>query len=100
MSAPLYCGGDGCSLHDYSTSPAFCEFQWQLTKKSELSAIPQRTGETSIEKLAESIVHAVEKVLTERGIGNSTTDTAYGGNRGGETPSKPYQNKRNGGISI
>lgn len=102
MSAPLYCGGDGCTLHDFSTAPAFCEFQWQLSKKAELSET--RIGGSGDKELAtqisESIVGAMEEVFSRLFEYKEIRYTPKNAKTSGETPSKPYQNKRNGGISI
>lgn len=102
MPSPLFCGADGCSLHDYSTAPAFCEFQWQLSKKAELSET--RIGGSGDKELAtqisESIVGAMEEVLSRLFEYKETRYTPKNAKTNGETSSTPAQTNRKGGISI
>jgi hypothetical protein len=103
MSASLYCGADGCTLHDYNVSPAFCEFQWQLSKKAELSETQvggaRRDKELAIQ-ISESIVGALEAVLYGFLDSNETRYNAKNAKTSGETSSTPSQTNRRGGISI
>jgi len=102
MPSPLFCGADGCSLHDYSTAPAFCEFQWQLSKKSELSGT--RIGGSGDKELAtqisESIVGAMKEVLSSLLEYKETRYAPKNAKTNGETSSTPAQTNRKGGISI
>ena len=103
MSASLYCGADGCTLHDYSVSPSFCEFKWQLSKKAELSETPvgrARRDKEFATQISESIVGALETVLYEFLDSNETRQVTKYAKTSGETSSTPSQTNRRGGISI
>ena len=103
MASPLYCGADGCTLHDYSVSPAFCEFKWQLSKKAELSQTHiggARRDKEIANLISTSIAEAMETVLERFLEYNETTRTEKNAKTNGGTSSTPAQTNRRGGISI
>tara|TARA_Y100001973_G_C5185466_1_gene327555 strand:- start:111 stop:341 length:231 start_codon:yes stop_codon:yes gene_type:complete len=63
MTSPLYCGENGCTLHDYKVSPAFCEYEYaKLQRKRERESF-ERTIINLIKELKPQ-----EQTTIERGL--------------------------------
>lgn len=100
MSEPLYCGADGCTLHDYPVAPAFCEFEFQNDRVLRAREDEERRFNRILERLvpavARNIGDAVFDAMEQVGI----EDKPFVRNRGTETPPAPPKKIRKGGIST
>ena len=100
MSEPLYCGADGCTLHDYPVAPVFCEFAYQNDRILKVRENEERRFNRILERLvpvtARSIGDAVFDAIEQIGI----EDKSFIRNRETETPSAPPKKTRKGGIST
>jgi type I restriction-modification system DNA methylase subunit len=56
MQGELYCGENGCTLHDYKVSPAFCEYEWHKVRK--------RREEENNQRRMENVIAETIKALT------------------------------------
>ena len=100
MSEPLYCGADGCTLHDYPVAPVFCEFAYQNDRILKVREDEERRFNQILERLipvvAKDIGNAVFDALD---IGN-IQEKPFVPNRVTETPPAPPKKTRRGGIST
>ena len=99
MSEPLYCGADGCTLHDYDVTPIFCKYAWHQEQAERTHEADERRANSlfeRIDKLVDTVGYALEQLADTR----YTKNGDYVANRESQTtPSAPKRN-REGGISI
>ena len=62
MTSPLYCGENGCTLHDYKVSPAFCEYEYAKLQRKRARESFERTIINLIKELKP------QEQTTERGL--------------------------------
>ena len=95
----LYCSSEGCSLHDYDSSPAFCEYLWHQSTRTSQKVAGENLVKV-IERVGSQIADSLSDVLFEA-LESRTTQTRSVAHRARETPPQPQSNKRNGGgIAI
>ena len=92
MSEPLYCGADGCTLHDYPVAPVFCEFAYQNDRILKVREDEERRFNQILERLIPkgNWNHYREDIKEKPFVRNRAT----------ETPSVPPKKTRRGGIST
>ena len=92
MSEPLYCGADGCTLHDYPVAPVFCEFAYQNDRILKVRENEERRFNQILERLIPegNWNHYREDIKEKPFVQNRAT----------ETPSAPPKKTRKGGIST
>ena len=100
MEASLYCGADGCTLHDYSVAPAFCEFAFQNNRVLKVREDEERRFNRLVERLVPAIAKSLGDAVFDAVESNYTGDSRYNGNREGERPSISPKKPIQGGISI
>ena len=100
MEASLYCGADGCTLHDYSVAPTFCEFAFQNNRVLRVREDEERRFNRLVERLIPVIAKSLGDAVFDAVESNYTGERPYVANRGGETPSISPKKSIQGGISI
>ena len=100
MSEPLYCGADGCTLHDYPVAPAFCEFEFQNDRVLRVREDEERRFIRTLERLIPVVVRGIENAVFDAIDEDSIEDKTFVRNRGPETPPAPPKKIRKGGIST
>ena len=99
MNQPLYCGADGCSLHDYDVAPIFCEYEYQKQQARRI----QQNEERRFNRLLERIVEVLGAKLGDAvfdAIEQNDEDKYSSRNRRAETPPAPTKRIRRGRIST
>jgi len=100
MEASLYCGADGCTLHDYSVAPAFCEFAFQNQRILRVREDEERRFNRLVERVLPVIAKSLGDAVFDAVESNYTGERPYSANTTGETPSLPPKKPIQGGISI
>ena len=100
MSEPLYCGADGCTLHDYPVAPAFCEFAYQNDRVLRVREDEERRFNRTLERLIPTVIRNIENAAFDAIDENSIEDKTFVRNRGSETPPALPKKIRKGGIST
>ena len=100
MSEPLYCGADGCTLHDYPVAPAFCEFAYQNDRVLKAREDEERRLSRTIERLVPIVIRGIENAVFDTIEQYGIEDKLPVRNRGTETPPAPLKKIRKGGIST
>ena len=96
----LYCSSEGCSLHDYDSSPTFCEYLWHQSTRTSQKVADENLVKV-IERVGSQIADSLSDALFEALGSRNTNQTRSVANRTRETPPQPQSNKRNGGgIAI
>ena len=86
MTSQLYCGENGCTLHDYKVSPAFCEYEWHKVRKRREELENQR-------RIENVIAETIKAVMAQGDVPQRKT---------AETSSEPSRidKYKGGGLSI
>ena len=86
MTSQLYCGENGCTLHDYKVSPAFCEYEWHKVRKRR----EEEDRQKSLEKLIKTVI---QEVIDSKDVSSPKT---------ANTSSEPSRidKYKGGGLSI
>ena len=100
MSEPLYCGADGCTLHDYPVAPAFCEFEFQNDRVLRVREDEERRFIRTLERLIPVVVRGIENAVFDTIEQYGIEDKPPVRNRGSETPPALPKKIRKGGIST
>tara|TARA_R100000908_G_scaffold64962_1_gene50882 strand:- start:10158 stop:10415 length:258 start_codon:yes stop_codon:yes gene_type:complete len=53
MTSPLYCGENGCTLHDYKVSPVYCEYEYAKLQRKRRDERIEKLLEDTLQKLYE-----------------------------------------------
>jgi len=100
MSEPLYCGADGCTLHDYPVAPGFCEFAYQNDRVLRVREDEERRFNRMLERLIPTVIRNIENAVFNAIEQNGIEGKPFDRHRGTETPPAPPKKIRKGGIST
>ena len=67
MSSPLYCGENGCTLHDYKVSPVYCEYEYAKLQRKRRDERIEKLLEDTIQKLYEVMLNSPQPQVKDSG---------------------------------
>ena len=67
MTSPLYCGENGCTLHDYKVSPVYCEYEYAKLQRKRREERTEKLLEDTLRKLYEAIVSLPQSQVKDSG---------------------------------
>jgi len=100
MDAPLFCGADGCTLHDYPVAPIFCEFAFQNDRVLKVREDEERRFNRLIERLVPAVAKSLGDAVFDAIDNRDTERESYDANTRRESPPASQNKTKKGGFAV